>query len=80
MKTCTLSRWIFQVLKYAGINTKMFTSHPVRAASTSKAKALGTSLCQIFTKVQWSKESTWQKFYNKKIFPETTTFQSIMSP
>ena len=24
VKTCTLSRWICQVLKYAGINTKMF--------------------------------------------------------
>ena len=79
VKTCTLSRWICQVLKYAGINTKMFTSHSVRAASTSKAKTLGISLSQILKKGQWSKESTWQKFYNKEIFPEATTFQSILA-
>ena len=78
-KTCTLSMWICQVLKYAGINTKMFTSHSVRAASTSKAKTLGISLSQILKKGQWSKESTWQKFYNKEIFPEATTFQSILA-
>ena len=48
----------------------MFTSHSVRAASTSKAKTLGISLSQILKKGQWSKESTWQKFYNKEIFPE----------
>ena len=79
VKTCTLLRWICQVLEYAGINTKMFTSHSVRAASTSKAKTLGISLSQILKKGQWSKESTWQKFYNKEIFPEATTFQSILA-
>ena len=51
-KTCTLSRWIYQVLKYAGINTKMFTSHSVRAVSTWKIKTLGISLSQILKKGQ----------------------------
>ena len=49
VKTCTLSLWIFQVLKYAGRNTKMFTSHSVRVASTSKAKTL------VYLSVKFSK-------------------------
>ena len=76
VKTCTWSWWICQVFKYAGINTKMFTSHPW--GSTLKAKTLGVYLSQIFKKGQWSNKSPWQKFYNKEIFPETTTFQSIL--
>ena len=79
VKAFTLSWQICQVLKYAGINTKTFTSHSVRVASTSKAKTLGISHNQILKKCQWSKERTWQKFYNKEIFPETTTFQSILA-
>ena len=63
-------------VKFLNINTKIFTSHSVRAASTSKAKALGISLSQILKKSQWSKESTSQKFYNKEIFSDATTFQS----
>ena len=79
VKSCTLSRSICQVLKYAGINTEMFTSRLCRAASTSKAKTLGISLSQIVKKGHCSKESTWQKFYNEEIFPETTTFQLILA-
>ena len=79
MKTCTLSWWICQILRYACINTKVFTSHSVRAASTSKAKTMAISLSQILKKGQWFKELTWQRFYNKEIFPETTTFQSILA-
>ena len=40
VKICTLFRWICQVLKYAGINTKIFTSHSVRVTSILKAKTL----------------------------------------
>ena len=53
----------------------MFKSHSVRAASN---KTLDISLGQILKKDLWYKESTWQKFYNKEIISETTTFQSIL--
>ena len=52
VKTCTLSTWICEVLKYAGLNTKMFASNSVREASISKAKALCISLIQILKKGQ----------------------------
>ena len=57
----------------------MFTSHSVRAASTSKAKTLCISLRQILKKGQRSTESTWQIFYNKEIFPEKNTFQPLLA-
>ena len=56
----------------------MFTLKSVRTASTSKTKALGISLSQILKKGQLSKELTWQKSYNKEIFSEATTFQSVL--
>ena len=73
-------KWICQVLKYSGINNKLFKSHCVRIPSTLKAKNIEfISLSQILKKGQWSKELTWQKIYNKEIFSETTTFQSIFA-
>ena len=56
----------------------MLKSHSVRAASTLKAKKLGITLAQILKKGLWFKESTQQKFYNKEMFSEATTFQSIL--
>ena len=41
VSTETIFRWLVQVLPLAGIVTSPFTGHSTRAASTSKAKALG---------------------------------------
>ena len=80
VKTCTLSDWICEVLKYAGVDIKTFKSHSVRSASTSNAKSLGVSTKQILKRVRWSSKSTWQKFYNKEIGShEGTKFESILA-
>ena len=69
------ARWIKQVLKWAGIDTKIYQAHSVRAAATSKAFMKGLSVSDIIKKGNWSQESTWQKFYNKNIKPVSSTFQ-----
>ena len=69
------ARWIKEVLKWAGIDTKIYQAHSVRAAATSKAFMKGLSVPQIIKKGNWSHESTWQKFYNKDIKPVSSTFQ-----
>ena len=80
VKACTLSNWICEVLKYAGVDIKTFKSHSVRSASTSKAKFLGVSTKQILKRGRWSSKSTWQKFYNKEIVShEETKFESILA-
>ena len=39
--TQTISRWVLEELDLSGINTDVFTGHPTRSASTSKAKESG---------------------------------------
>ena len=81
VKPCTMSNWICEVLKYAGVDIKTFKSHLVRWASTSKAKSLVVSTKQILKRGIRSSKSTWQKFYNKEIVShEETKLQSILAP
>ena len=63
----TISRWVKDELKNAGIDTKVYTAHSCRAASSSKAKQVGMSVTEILKRGCWSTNSTFQKFYNKDI-------------
>ena len=66
MKICTLSRWICQVLKYAGINTKMFMSHSVRAASTRKLKHWVYLSAKFSKRVSGPKNQHGKNYIEKK--------------
>lgn len=66
----TVARWIKIVMLRAGVNTEVFGAHSVRAASTSKAKANAVPIQDIMRTAGWSRESTFTKFYNKKITKE----------
>ena len=63
------------VLKWAGIDTKIYQAHSVRAAATSKAFMKGLSVPEIIKKGNWGQESTWETVYNKDIKSVSTTFQ-----
>ena len=63
----TISRWIKVILNRSGINTKIFGSHSVRSASTSKAKSNAVPIDEILKKAGWSNVKTFAKFYDKKI-------------
>ncbi|CAL8110304.1 unnamed protein product [Orchesella dallaii] len=64
----TISRWLKTVLKDAGIDTTIFTSHSYRHASTSKAFACGVGIDIIFDSAGWMHESkVFGKYYNCKI-------------
>ena len=63
----TISRWCKQALAAAGINTKVFQSHSIRVASTSKAKSIGVSIDTILKYARWSKQNTFYKFYHRDI-------------
>ena len=71
----SIARWLKDVLKWAGIDTKIYQAHSVRAAATSKAFMKGLSVPDIIKKGNWSQESTWQRFYNKDIKSVSATFQ-----
>lgn len=66
----TIARWIRIILTQSGIDTKMFGSHSVRSAVTSKANANSVPLDIILKKAGWSRQKTFAKFYKKDIETE----------
>jgi hypothetical protein len=63
----TITRWIKVILNRSGISTKIFGSHSIRSASTSKAKYNAVPIDEILKKAGWSNVKTFAKFYDKKI-------------
>ena len=63
----TISRWAKAVLEAAGIDTKVYSSHSTRAASTSKAFSKAVPLDVLMKAAGWQSENTFQKFYKKPI-------------
>ena len=61
----TLSRWVKDVLKAAGIDTSIFSAHSTRSASTSAAWSMGASLDSILQAAAWSSSLTFARFYNR---------------
>ena len=69
----TISRWIKTVMLKAGIDTKVFSAHSTRAASTSAAHKKGVPLDKIRATAGWSCQSTFTRFYHKPIMDTNTS-------
>eukprot|EP00111_Clytia_hemisphaerica_P017611 TCONS_00052109-protein len=67
VSTSTISRWIVDILKLSGVDVSKFKGHSTRAATTSKALSLGISTKEILERGNWTRVSTFQKFYSKPI-------------
>ena len=63
----TISRWVKEVMKAAGINVAKFKPHGTRSASTSKASLCPLPLDQIMSAAGWTLATTFARFYNKPI-------------
>ena len=63
----TISRWVEETLKLAGINTETFSSHSTRSAPVSKARSLSVSIAEINRAAGWSSSGTFGLHYNKPI-------------
>ena len=57
----TISRWIKQTMKAAGIDTTVFKPHSTRGAATSAAKAANVPLQEIMNTAGWRSDSTFAK-------------------
>ena len=75
--TSTISGWLKNILKKAGINISTFKAHSSRSASTSKAHLSGAPIEEILKRGCWSNKSTWKKFYNKSIIQKGQLFQEM---
>jgi hypothetical protein len=63
LATCSVARWLKEVLSLAGIDTDTFKAHSTRGASTSKAALAGLSAKPIMDKANWRHASTFRSFY-----------------
>lgn len=76
----TLSRWIRYIMTQSGIDMNVISPHSVRAASVSKAFFNSVPVHEILSKVGWTNERTFAKFYNKPIVSAETNFvNSVMT-
>ena len=67
----TIARWLKTCLNEAGIDTGIFKAHLARGSSSLKAAASGVTTADILQAVDWSSESTFQKFYHHPLQEST---------
>jgi len=75
ISTASVSRWLRWGMEKAGIDTSTYKGHSVRGAATSKAQSKGLTTGQIMQKANWSRASTFRRFYLRNI---TDNFQKAV--
>lgn len=60
----TISRWLKQILRIAGINTDQFSAHSYRGAGVSTAYKHGATIPQILNAGDWTNVGTFKTYYN----------------
>lgn len=71
----TVRRWVTETISSAGLDSKRFTCHSTRGASSSAAVKAGVPIDFIVEKGNWSRKSTFEKFYHKRIVTPCEEFQ-----
>lgn len=74
----TISKWVRQVLKDAGIDTSKFAPHSTRAAATSAAARAHVPIDTILKTAGWSKDSMFRKYYEKPVNVDTGFTQALL--
>ena len=74
----TIARWIKCVLKSSGIDTKVFSAHSTRSASTSTAKNNNFPLAEIMRQAGWSNETTFKNFYFRQTTAESSFGHAVV--
>lgn len=73
----TISRWIVQVLKLAGIDTSIYKAHSTRSASTSAASK-NVPVDTILSTAGWTNAQTFAKYYKKRVVDPGLYADSIL--
>ena len=66
----TLGHWIKDC---SGVDTKRFTAHSTKSASSSRARARGVPIAEILKMANWSSDSTFECFYYRSEGSEAYT-------
>ena len=62
-----LARWVKEIMRNSGIDTKILKPHSTRVASNSAAYKLGMVLQEVLKKGHWSNEGTFFTYYFREI-------------
>ena len=65
VKSCTIARWLKDILQSAGFGD--FRAHSTRGASVSAAYTQGVSVADILAVADWSSDSMFKKFYYRPV-------------
>ena len=68
------------MLKDAGIDVEIFSSHSTRGAAASKAVEVGASLASVLSAGHWASSSTFKKFYHYEKDPGPSVATSVLIP
>ena len=80
VSSATLSHWVKNCLLEAGIDNKVFRAHSTRGAATSAALRTGTSIPEIVRLADWTKESTFKKFYYRPVWNTSVGRSAAVEP
>ena len=76
--SCTITCWLRETLKLAGIDVSIFAGHSVRGASTSAAASSGVTMSDIMQAADWSSQSVFRNFYCRPSY-DTTFGRAVLS-
>ena len=74
----TVSRWIKEALTVAGVDTSKYKAHSTRSAAVSAASRANVPVKCILTQAGWSREKTFQRFYNKPLTDDREEFSQAV--
>lgn len=79
-KVCsnTMSRWMRELMEWAGIDSAVFTTHSVRGAVAFQMKRLNVPIKDIMAKASWRSESTF-RFYDKPLTEIDPTQEMLLA-
>lgn len=80
VKSVTISGWIKQVLREAGIDINMFSAHSTRGPAASKAVAAGISVDTVLRAGHWASASTFRKFYHREVPTDPSLVGIVLQP
>lgn len=63
----TISRWVLEGMKSAGVDVDTFKAHSIRGATASTFYAQGKSLKSIIKRGKWRSHSVFRKHYLRKL-------------
>ena len=77
----TISRWIKETLRLAGIDTDVYKAHSTRSASISESFALKVNLEHVglLSRARWTNASTFARFYHKPLDGEMVYQDALLS-